>query len=106
MAIYIVIDELRKSETEGMSLEDLVALSALGRGVQSEFATLNIEEPEFLGPKLREIRREIAARQADRIEKLLREKKARLEALQPAEEKRAALKAEIDKLEAQLSGTP
>jgi chromosome segregation ATPase len=102
--MYLVIDELRRFDTEGTALEDLVALSSLGRVVQTEFQSLNVEEPEWLNPKLREIRREIQTRQADRIEKLIREKKSRLEALLPAEEKRQALQSEIEKLEKQLAG--
>lgn len=104
MAMFTIIDDIRRFDTEGMVLEDLVSLSALGRSIQTEFSTLNVEEPDWLGPKMREIRREITTRQADRIEKLIRDKKSRLETLLPAEEKRAALKAEIEKLEAQLKG--
>jgi len=98
------IDEIRTFNVEGMALEDLVTLSASARAIQGEFATLNVEEPEWLNPKVREIRREVATRQADRIEKLIREKKSRLEVLKPAEQKRQELADEIAKLESQLAG--
>jgi len=99
-----LIDEIRKFETEGLALEDLVTLSAVGRVIQEEFKTLNVEQPEWLDAKMREIRKEISLSQADRLQKMLREKKSRLEALLPAEEKRQALKDEIAKLEEQLKG--
>ncbi len=98
-----IIDEIRRFNTDGTSLEDLVAMSASARAIQSEFAAVSVEEPEWLNPKIREIRREIATRQADRIERLIREKKSRLEALQPEEQKREALKLEIDRLEKKLA---
>ena len=97
-----LIDDIRKFETEGLALEDLVTLSAIGRAIQNEFEALNVELPEWFDSKMREIRKEITLRQADRLEKMLREKKSRLEALLPAEDKREALKNEIAKLEAQL----
>jgi hypothetical protein len=100
IAMSYLIDDIRRFETEGKAIEDLVALSAVGRVVQDEFAKLSVEEPEFLGPKLREIRREIQVRDADRIEKLIREKESRLEALKPAEQKRQELQADIDRLKA------
>lgn|GEM_PF-3173879 len=99
-----LIDDIRKFETEGLALEDLVTLSAVGRAIQAEFEALNVELPDWFDSKMREIRKEITLRQADRLEKMLREKKSRLEALLPAEEKRQALKDEIAKLELQLKG--
>ena len=101
-----IIDQIRTFNVEGNALEDLVVLSSLGRSVQAEFSALNVEEPEWLGPKIREIRREIQTRQADRIEKLIREKKSRLETLKPAEQKRQELSEEISRLEKQLVGQP
>lgn len=99
-----LIDQIRNFNVEGTALEDLVALSAQTRIVQAEFESLKIEAPEFLDLKGKEIRREILSRQADRLEKLLREKKSRREALMPAEEKRQALDKEIAELEQRLAG--
>jgi sRNA-binding carbon storage regulator CsrA len=100
-----LIDEIRKFDIDSVTaIEDLVALSAIGRAVQNEFVTLAVEAPEFLDVKLADIRREIRSRNADRIQKLIREKKSRLESLLPAEEKRQALKDEIDRLEKQAAG--
>lgn len=99
-----LIDQIRTFEVEGMALEDLVALSAQTRMVQAEFEALKIDAPEFLDLKGKEIRREILSRQADRLQKMLREKKSRREALMPAEEKRQTLDKEIAELEARLNG--
>jgi len=48
------------------------------------------------------LRREIHARNADRLESSLREKRARLESLKTPNEKKAQLRKEISGLEKQL----
>ena len=101
-----LVDEIRKFEVEGMGLEDLVALSAIGRSIQDEFKTLQAVEPEWLSPKLEDIRREVAVRQRDRLRAALTEKKARFEAIKPAEQKRQELAAEIAQLEEMLKSVP
>ncbi len=60
--MFWIIDQLRTFDSDGTAIEDLVALSAMGKFVQSEFTAFNVEEPEWLGPKLREVRREIQKR--------------------------------------------
>jgi hypothetical protein len=94
-----MIEKLKNFDVERMSVEELVGLSAVGRIVRSEFEANGVEVPDWLDVNCKTIRREIKSRQADALEKSLREKKARLAALMPTEEKRATLKAEIEALE-------
>jgi hypothetical protein len=101
-----MLEELRRLDTDRIDLEQAVALSCFGRQVQAEFTTLNIEEPEWIGTRLRELRREIRTRQQDAIDKRLREAKLRLSSLASPDEKRAKLQAEIEKLEAMVSASP
>ncbi len=98
-----MINELKNFTADRLDLDELVALSAFGRAFQAELVQLNAEEPEWLGPQLRSLRSEIRTRQQDRIEKLLRQKKSRLESLKPAAEKRAEIEAEIKRLESLVS---
>jgi hypothetical protein len=95
-----MLHDFETFDADRCSLEQLVTLAAFGRGLRAEHEALGIEEPEWVGSQLKAVRREVAARNADSIEKRIREKKSRLEALKPPEEKRAALQAEIDALEA------
>jgi DNA repair exonuclease SbcCD ATPase subunit len=97
-----LIDILKNFDKDRADYAEMVALSALGRSVQSECDKLNAEEPEWLAPRLRELRREIHTRQQDRIEKELREHKAHLESLKPATERRKEIEAKIKELEKQL----
>lgn len=98
----MLIDILKKFDADIFDVDQLIELSALATVVQNEYRGLNVDEPEWLAGSARSIRREIRARQADRIEKMIREKKSRLEALMPAEDKRKALQAEIENLQARL----
>lgn len=97
-----MINELKNFNADRLDLDELVGLSAFGRCFQAECAALNVEEPDWLGSNLRILRKEISIRQQDRLEKLLHQKKSRLQSLKPAAEKRAEIEAEIKKLEEQL----
>lgn len=97
-----MINELKNFNADRLDLDELIALSAFGRCFHAEVAFLNVEEPDWLAPNLRSLRKEISMRQQDRLEKLLRQKKSRLQALKPAAEKRQEIEDEIKKLEDQL----
>lgn len=94
-----MLNQLKSLDTERINLEELVALSAFAKGLRAEFDHVNAEVPEWLDQRARELAREIRSRLADSVDKKLREAKARLEALKPADQKRAELKREILALE-------
>lgn len=96
------INQLKTLDTDRYDLDELVALSAEGKALQAEYAALGVDEPEWLGTAVRSLIRDVRTRQADAIEKRLRQAKARVQALKPASERRAELEAEIQKLQSQL----
>lgn len=96
------ISQLKSLDTDRYDLDELVALSAEGKALSAEYAALGADEPEWLGSAVRSLARDIRTRQADAIEKRLRQAKARVQALKPASERRAELEAEIAKLQDQL----
>lgn len=96
------INQLKQLDTDRYDLDELVALSAEGKAIQAEFASLGADEPEWLGAAVRALARDIRVRQADAIEKRLRQARARVEALKPASERRAALEAQIAADEARI----
>lgn len=96
-----MLDLLKSFDVERLDMDQLIELSAYGRMMANEYQTSG-ESPEWLDINLKQIRRELRARQADQLEKTLRDKKARLEATLPAEQKRQKLEAEIAELEARL----
>lgn len=97
-----LIDILKNFDKDRGDYAEMVALSALGRNIQDECDQLNAEEPEWLAPRLKELRREIRARQQDRIEKELAEQRARLEVLKTPSEKKQGILSRIKELEKQL----
>jgi DNA repair exonuclease SbcCD ATPase subunit len=101
--IEVLLDELKNLDTDRMSLEDAVELSAYGRMVEAEFITLGVGAPEWLPIRLKELRREIRTRRQDLLDKRLREAKNRLQALKPTEERRAETQAAIDRMEAEAA---
>lgn len=96
----MTVQALKNLNADRLDLDELVGLSAFGRNFQAEFTQLNVEEPEWLGPALRELRREITTRNQDSVDKRLRQLRARQQALKPAAERRTEIEAEIARLEA------
>jgi gas vesicle protein len=98
-----MLNEFKSFNVERANDEELVALAAFGRVLRAEYESSNIEVPTWVTDNLRTLRREIASRNADNLEKTLREKKARLEALKPAEQRREELQKEIDALQEKVN---
>jgi len=97
-----MLSQFKNFQADRMDLDELVALAAFGSMVRAEYEKHQLEEPEFVDVQLKALRREIHARNADRLESSLREKRARLESLKTPNEKKAQLRKEISGLEKQL----
>jgi len=83
-----------------------VALRMFAGQLRDFYEKMQLEPPEWLDTRIKELSREIKSRTADMLEKRLREAKARREALKPATERREEVDAEIKRLEEQLAGQP
>lgn len=96
------LDEFRNFVANRLPIDELVALSAFGKQLRTEYEVHNIEEPEFVDIQLKSLRREINTRVADQKEKMLRELKARRDALKTPAERKVELNKQIKDLEAEL----
>lgn len=94
--------QLKNFDVERLNLDEVVELAAFARVYREEYEKNGGEVPTWLSDSLKSLRREINVRQLDGVEKTLREKISRLEALKPAEQKRQELQAEIDALKQRL----
>ena len=97
-----MIERIRTVDVDIISLDELVELSATARSFTDECEKLGVDSPDWLAASTKTIRRAIRSRTADSLEKSLQDKKSRLEATLPAEEKRKKLADEIAALEAKL----
>lgn len=100
-----ILDTLKRVNIDGVDLEKAIALLAFGRTLQAEYAELELETPDWLNVRLRELRREINTRVADAKEKRLSELKSRRETLETPEVRRKKIDAEIKKLEQEVGAT-
>jgi len=94
------LQTFKSYNTARADLDDLVAMAAFGRTLRAEYEAHQIEEPEFVGTKLKALRAEIADRNADKIAARKSEIKARLDALKSPKEKAAELRKELEALTA------
>jgi len=95
-----MLANFKNFSADRMSLDELVALAAYGRQLREEYDQHQLEEPDFVDSQLKSLRREIHARNADRLEARRKEITSRLESLKtPTQRKSELLKerAEIDK---------
>ena len=101
-----MLERLKSLNIEGMDLDEAVALRMFAGQLRDFYEKMQLEPPEWLDTRIKELSREIKSRTADMLEKRLREAKARREALKPATERREEVEAEIKRLEEQLAGQP
>lgn len=93
-----MFEQLRNLDVQRPSLDELVFLSMLARGLRAEYEHATVDIPEWLDSRQRELKREISTRQQDAIDKRRSELKSRLEALKTPSEKRVELEAELARL--------
>lgn len=97
-----MLNELKNFDTNRMSIDEMVSLRAYARNLVSEYDTQMVDEPAWIETQVKTLDRQIAAKNADRLEARRREIKARLENLKTTVEKRAELKKELAALDRQL----
>lgn len=94
-----MLNDFKNFNTDGLELDQLIALAAFGRAQRAEYEAQRVPEPEYVAEQLNTLRREIEARMSDRREARKREIKAQLDCLQTKEERRTKLEKELADLE-------
>ena len=94
------ITALKNFNADRLDMEDLVGLLADSKALRTEYEALQIEEPEYIDTTIKAIRREITARNADKIAARKRELTARIDSLKTPAQKKAELEKELAALEA------
>jgi len=101
-----MLEQLRKFNKDNSNLEDMMALSAFGKSIQSEYVSRNIPAPEWLTGVLSTLGHEITSKTRDQLEKRKRELQAQAAGLESAETKRARIARELAEIDSQLGGAP
>jgi hypothetical protein len=101
----VMLTQLRNfaSGSDGFEMDQLLALSAFGKGLRAEYDEAVLPIPDWLEESLKAVRTEILSRRRDSLEKALKSAQSRLEALKSADERRADLKSEIEKIQKALA---
>ena len=95
-----MLKKLRSFAPAGYDLDEMVELSSFGRILRAESEALGVEVPADIDAQIKAVRREVKDRQRDAIESRLAAARSRLDALKTPDEKREALRKEIEQLEA------
>lgn len=98
-----MLNELRRFNDASGSLEDALGLSAYAKMLRAEYVARQIEVPEWLDVKERELNRFILLRTEEARAKRLSEIRSQLAALETPTDKRARLEKEREALEKQLA---
>lgn len=96
------LSTFKNFSADRMDVDELVALLAFGESLRKQYEALQLEEPDFVSIQIKSLRREIHARNADKVEARKREIASRIDALKTPAEKKRELQAELEKLEKQL----
>ena len=97
-----MLSELKNFDANRMSIDEMVTLRAFGRTLEGEYEAQNVETPDWIEVQLKQLDRQIAAKNADRLEARRREITARLENLKTPNEKKAELRRELAALDKKL----
>jgi hypothetical protein len=97
-----LIQQLRSFDVDRMDIDDAIALSSQARQLEAEYTGFGATMDEKLLDKIGELRSFIQASQKALLQKRLREIRARKAAMQPREQKIAALMDEEAALLAKL----
>jgi hypothetical protein len=97
------LDELRRYITDAGNVEDLIALLVGGELILAKFEAMEVDAPDWIPAKIRQIKREIALKRSDALENKLAKAKMQLEQFKTPVEKKQALSSEIKRLEKQLA---
>ena len=94
------INALKNFNSDRLDIDEMVGLLADSKALRAEYDALQIEEPEYIDTTIKAIRREINARNADKIAARKRELAARIDSLKTPLQKKKELEDELAKLEA------
>jgi hypothetical protein len=95
-----MLNTFKNFNIDGLDIDELVVLHSFGTQLRSHYASMQLEEPEYIGVQLNSLTREIGVRTADKREARVREIKSRLESLKSPDQKRAELEKELASLTA------
>lgn len=98
-----MLSQFRNFQADRMDIDELVALAAYGRALRDEYEKHNLDEPEFVDAQLKSLRREITARNADRLESRRKEINSRLESLKTPTQRKSELLKERQEIDKQLA---
>ena len=92
------LSEFQTFNVDAGQLDELVELASYGRVLRAEYEALQLEVPPWVNDQLESIRREVRVRNEDARLKRIREIDSRIDALKSADERRAELLKEREKL--------
>jgi hypothetical protein len=90
-----MLQEFKSFNVDAADIDELVALSAFGKQLRGEFEAQKVAVPEYVSDNLNSLAREIDSRMADRRATRIRELKTQRDSLKTAQERRAAIDAEL-----------
>jgi len=94
---------LKQLNMERIDVDEAVALVTYGRQLKAGFESYQVDAPAWLTDNIEALDKEIKSKRRDMLAARLAQAKSRLDALKTADEKRADLKAEIERLSAALA---
>jgi hypothetical protein len=90
-----MLQEFKNFNVDSADLDELVALSAFGKQLRTEFEAQKVAVPEYVSDNLNSLAREIDVRVADRRATRIRELKSQRDSLKTAAERREAIDREL-----------
>lgn len=98
-----MLDQLINLDLRVIRIEEAIALLSFANQLRTTYDLVQVEVPEWLDNRIRELKRHVHALSEDTKAKRLKQLLAQRETLKTPDEKRRAVDAEIESLQAQLA---
>jgi DNA repair ATPase RecN len=97
-----MLNQFKNFVSDRLDIDELIELTAFGKMLRAEYEAHQLEEPEFVDSQLKALKREIFARNADRLEARKREIRSRLDSLKTPTQRKSELEKELREIDKQL----
>ena len=98
-----MLQQFRQLDIDRVDMSEAVALYTFGRGLEVSYAEFGIEIPEWIGNRIKALKREIQLKNNDVLQRELAKAKMELQGLMTPAEQREEARKNIKRLEALLA---
>ncbi len=101
-----MLQQFKSFDVDRLDTDELIGLLAFGQLLRAEYEKLEMDEPDWVNDKIKTLKRELRAKNAEKLAARAREINSRLESLKTPTQRKSELQKELSKIQKQLEEVP